>query len=79
MKITRGEFAMMAARILRYTQCKTDAKTSTVAVEIVVRDADGDIVPRTVFPQGSSGSLSTLLGTGSGAWDRVWTLRNPVT
>ncbi len=76
-KITRGEFAVMAARILRYTQCKTDIKTSTVPVEIVVRDTSGNIVSGTVFPQGSSGSLSTI--TGTGVWDRVWTLRNPTT
>ncbi len=76
-KITRGEFAVMAARILRYTQCKTDANTSTVPLEIVVRDASGNIVPRTTFVQGSSGSLSTIAGTG--VWDRVWTLTNPTT
>ena len=76
-KITRGEFAIMAARILRYTQCKTDTKTSTMPVEIVVRDTSGNIVPRTVFSQGATGSLSTI--TGTGVWDRVWTLRNPTT
>ena len=76
-KITRGEFAIMAARILRYTQCKTDTKTSTIPVEIVVRDASDKIVPRTVFSQGVTGSLSTI--TGTGVWDRVWTLRNPTT
>ena len=67
----------MAARILRYTQCKTDTKTSTVPVEIIVRDTIGNIVPRTTFVQGSSGSLSTIAGTG--VWDRIWTLTNPTT
>jgi S-layer homology domain len=73
-KITRGEFAIMAARILKYTQCKIDTKTSTVPVEIVIRDMSGKIVPKTVFSQGSTESLSTINGTG--AWDKIWTLRN---
>jgi PKD domain/S-layer homology domain len=76
-KITRGEFAIMAARILKYTQCKIDTKTSTVPVEIVIRDMSGKIVPKTVFSQGSTESLSTINGTG--AWDKIWTLRNPTT
>ncbi len=76
-KITRGEFAIMAARILRYTQCKTDTKIYSMPVEIVIRDTDGKIVPKTVFSQGSTESLSTI--TSTGAWDRIWTLRNPTT
>jgi hypothetical protein len=67
----------MAARILRYTQCKIDTKINTIPVEIVIRDASGKIVPKTVFHQGSTESLSTI--TGTGVWDRIWTLRNPTT
>ena len=76
-KITRGEFAIMAARILQYMQCKTDIIKNTVPVEIVVRDTNGNIIPKTVFIQGSSGSLSTI--TGTGIWHRKWTLTNPTT
>ena len=68
---------MMAARILRYTQCKTNPTASSIPLEIIIRDTSGNIVPKVVFAQGSTESLSTISGTG--IWDREWTLTNPIT
>lgn len=76
-KISRGEFAIMAARILRYTQCQVVGSENTVAIEIVIRNSNWVIVPATVFKQGSSEVLSLI--TGSGVWDKKWTLTNPIT
>lgn len=39
-KISRGEFAIMAARILRYTQCQVVGSENTIAIEIVIRNSN---------------------------------------
>jgi hypothetical protein len=50
-KITRGEFAIMAARILRYTQCQPIKKEYSVPSEIIVLDPTGKLVQKSVFPK----------------------------
>jgi hypothetical protein len=67
----------MTARILRYTQCQPNQDKSTMPIDIVVRDTSNKIIQKTVFTQGSTDSLSTIVGTGT--WDRVWTLTNTTT
>ena len=76
-KITRGEFAIMAARILKYTQCQSTQDKSSMPIDIMVRDTSNKIIQKTVFAQGSTDSLSTIVGTGT--WDRLWTLTNTTT
>jgi PKD repeat protein len=80
-KITRGEFAIMAARILRYTQCQTIKKDYSVPSEIIIKDPNGKTIVKSVFPKWYTGSLAIDTGSGSIStdWDKRWTLRNPTT
>jgi S-layer homology domain len=50
-KITRGEFAIMAARILRYTQCQPIKKDYSVPSEIIILDPAGKLIQKSVFPK----------------------------
>lgn len=76
-KITRGEFAIMAARILRYTQCQISANTNTVPLDIVILSGTGVPSQKTSFSQWSTETLSIISGTGS--WYKSWTLVNTST
>jgi hypothetical protein len=68
---------MMAARILRYTQCKITKNNVSIPIDIVIRDISGSIMNKTVFKQGSTDTLSTITNTGS--WERRWMLVNTTT
>ena len=73
-KITRGEFAIMAARILRYTQCQVVWSTNSAPAAIWVKDASGNIVQKSGF---ASGEVFTLVPiTPSGNWDFGWKATN---
>ncbi len=74
--ITRGEFAIMAAKILSYNQCQT-ANDSRVASRIGVKDPTGKEVTITSFPIGYTGTLIPVTSTGSWLYD--WTLTHPST
>jgi hypothetical protein len=50
-KITRGEFAIMAARILRYTQCQPIKKNYSVPSEIIIQDPNNKTIVKSVFPK----------------------------
>ena len=73
-KITRGEFAIMAARILRYTQCQVVWSTNSAPAAIWVKDASGNIVQKSGF---ASGEVFTLVPiTPNGNWDFGWKATN---
>jgi PKD repeat protein len=48
-KITRGEFAIMAAKILEYTQCQTKEVFLNTASEIQVTDTNNTLITKTEF------------------------------
>ncbi len=74
--ITRGEFAIMAAKILSYNQCQTKDIENTVASRIWVKDPDGKEIPTSTFPLGYTGNLVPI--TSSWTWLYNWTLVHPV-
>lgn len=74
--ITRGEFALMAAKMLSYNQCQTKDESLQVASEIIVIGPDGKTTNTSSFPVGYTGTLSTLTSTGN--WIYTWTLSHPV-
>lgn len=76
-KITRGEFANMAARILRYTQCQTDTLTNTIEAEIGVRDTNKKLIQKSNFSSWEIFSLVPITSTGS--WNYNWIVKNPNT
>lgn len=67
----------MAARILRYTQCQATTNSNTVPLDIIILSENGTQSQKTSFSQGSSELLSTISGTGN--WDKRWTLVNTST
>jgi PKD repeat protein len=67
----------MAARILRYTQCQPNSTSVTIGSAIIIESSTGSIVNRTIFPKGSTDLLTTITGTGT--WDKRWTLTNTIT
>lgn len=67
----------MAARILRYTQCQMITSNNRVPLDIIIISANGIQSQKTSFPQRSTELLSTISGTGS--WDKRWTLVNTLT
>ncbi len=76
-KITRGEFAIMAAKILEYTQCKIPAEIS-VESEIIIQDQNKNIIEQRSFPKWSKDTLVVSTSTGTN-WEHKWTLTNPET
>jgi hypothetical protein len=76
-KITRGEFATMAARILRYTMCQPDNTGNTTASQIAIKDSSGNIIEKTIF--GSTDIFSLVPVTSSGSWSYSWTATDPLT
>ena len=75
-KITRGEFALMAARILAYTQCQTKNQ-NTIEAEIGIKDASGNITQNNHFTSDENFSLVPITSTGS--WDYAWYATDPST
>lgn len=75
--ITRGEFATMAGIILAYNQCAILDNQNSIASDMVVRQANGEIIEKTVFDIGTTDILSVI----SSQWDwaKKWTLTNPIT
>ncbi len=67
----------MAARILKYTQCQPDSTNATILSAIIIESSTGSVVNRTIFTKGSTDMLTAI--TGTGVWDRIWTLRNQTT
>ncbi len=76
-KITRGEFALMAAKILAYTQCELRNVTNTVEWEIWIQNAWWILVDKSSFWKDECPVLVPITATGS--WDYVWTAINPIT
>ncbi len=73
--ITRGEFAIMAAKILSYNQCQTKDIENTVASRIGVKDPSGKEIQISSFPIGYTGTLVPI--TPSWTWLYDWTLIHP--
>ena len=48
-KITRGEFAIMASKILQYTQCRFDSGNNAISSYIEIRGNNGQPTPATTF------------------------------
>lgn len=50
-KITRGEFAIMASKVLGYTQCDFGIlhQNNSIAGSIDILDSNGKITPSTTF------------------------------
>jgi hypothetical protein len=71
--ITRGEFAIMAAKTLAYTQCQT-SDLNTIESSIQVTDANGNKVSKSSFGVGERATLTAITGTGNVSYK--WTLRN---
>ena len=73
-KITRGEFALMAARILEYTQCQTRNTTNTMEWAIAIVDRNRASLWKTTFTQGEYFDLIPLTATGT--WEYLWEAKN---
>jgi PKD repeat protein len=76
-KISRGEFAIMAARILRYTQCQIDTIDNTIEAAIGIRDTNQKLIQKSNFNPWEIFSLVPI--TTSGNWNYNWIARNPNT
>jgi len=76
-KITRGEFAIMASKILGYTQCKLDEKNS-IESDIKTKSPDGTLSEKNRFPEKSTDVLVPITNS-SGAYEYRWKLTNPAT
>ena len=76
-KITRGEFAIMAARMLQYTQCQTDDITNSLESEIQIQDSKKKIIEKTYFNLGEDFMLVPLTSTGN--WNYRWQAINTKT
>jgi PKD domain/S-layer homology domain len=77
-KITRGEFALMAAKILRYTQCELRNTTNTTEGAIGVRDPIGKVLQMSSFALGSKFVFFPITSS-SKKWEYTWSAINPVT
>ncbi len=75
-KITRGEFALMAAKILAYTQCQTK-DPNILEAEITIKDAANTATTQSRFARDESFSLVPT--TSPWNWDYNWTAINPDT
>lgn len=60
-KITRGEFAMMAARVLRYIQCDTGLGASAIASAIDIRDVAGVSIQKNRFSKNDTFNLVAVV------------------
>jgi hypothetical protein len=69
-KITRGEFALMAAKILTYTQCEFRNTNNTMEWAIGIRDTSWKLVDRSSFDRNACPTLVPLTTTGN--WEYRW-------
>lgn len=69
-KITRGEFAQMAAKILDYNQCANKKEKNTLEWMIGVRDPSDRPTEIRDFDRGSAYSLVPITSTGT--WNYEW-------
>lgn len=76
-KISRWEFAIMAAKILQYTQCSNTNTDNIIESSIVIKDANGSNINKSDFWMWEKFTLNAI--TGSGNWNYTWTLKNPNT
>ncbi len=76
-KISRWEFAIMAARILQYTQCQSDNTTNTIEAGIGVTNKAQEFIQKSSFAKWEDFSLVPL--TSGGNWKYNWIARNPNT
>ncbi|MBX9809205.1 S-layer homology domain-containing protein, partial [Candidatus Gracilibacteria bacterium] len=76
-KITRGEFAIMAAKMLQYTQCSNPSDTNSVESSIQMLDSTKKNTNKSTFSLGEDFSLVPLTSTGN--WNYNWILKNPIT
>jgi hypothetical protein len=77
-KITRGEFALMAAKILRYTQCELRNTTNTTEGAIGMRDPAGKVLQTSSFALGSKFVFFPITSS-SEKWGYSWSAINPAT
>ena len=73
--ITRGEFAMMAAKAMELSQCNTTYSRNTIASQIVARDDAGLVLERSHFREKESFSLFVQVET-TRDWGYHWSLKN---
>ncbi len=77
-KITRGEFAIMAARILRYTQCELNPNLgNTLEWAIGIESPNWDPLTTSAFDTGEDFVLVPIVA--SGDWEYIWSATNPTT
>lgn len=76
-KITRWEFALMAAKILEFTQCQTKTVDNTMEWAIGIVGADGSSLWKTTIQKDESFFLIPLTSTGT--WEYTWKATNPIT
>lgn len=69
-KIKRGEFAIMASRILEYTQCEPDTSHFKIASRIDIHDQNNTLTDRTIFRESEPFTLVPYTDTGS--WTYSW-------
>ena len=75
--ISRGEYALMAGKMLSYNQCQTKDIANSIPSEIGVRNPLWTVTHTTSFPLGYTGTLVPI--TPSGSWNYGWTLTHPTT
>lgn len=73
-KITRGEFAIMAAKVLEYTQCNTTTNTNTYASFIEVIDKNKNPLKNHNFTTGDDFFLVPRIDGNN--WKYNWTATN---
>lgn len=76
-KVTRWEFAIMAAKTLAYTQCNLLGNSSSLESSISAIDSWGKPIFKTSFESPSSFSL--VANTSTWNWNYTWTAMNPIT
>lgn len=76
-KITRGEFAQMAAKILDYNQCSIKNQKNSLEGMIGIIDASGKKIDNKIFSPGEVFNLIPITSTGS--WNYEWRAKNPNT
>jgi hypothetical protein len=69
-KITRGEFALMAAKILDYTQCPKPNTENSVEWAIRIVDENDTLIPKSSFLK--SEYFDLIPETSTGTWSYSW-------
>lgn len=70
-KITRWEFALMAAKVLQYTQCAPSKKETRISSYIEIRNSADTITDTTIFSEWEKFTL--IPKTEPGNWKYSWT------